>query len=262
MLKYNRTKEEKIREEVITLAMKEEEIKRAYSNISVKEKKQKLENKTSKKGKNKKEKEKKEKKTKKFSLKKILLFLFLILLLLIAVDIVSVTKFDKGPFFAIPNKKTNNENNEYYGLGYKVTKYSKKIGKKQRKIEFWWNLIKLPQLSQKKIQIKDSDLLKEILKDEKKTYSKYKNKSVKIASKLFEIDPESHKITAKYTDKNEESELYIICTMKKENNQKVINNLEAEKDIKMTGNIKNIKTKIKDDKKKANVYLKNCSSKQ
>ena len=50
--------------------------------------------------------------------------------------------------------------------------------------------------------------------------------------------------------------------MKKENNQKVINNLEAEKDIKMTGNIKNIKTKIKDDKKKANVYLKNCSSKQ
>ena len=100
------------------------------------------------------------------------------------------------------------------------------------------------------------------LKDEKKTYSKYKNKSVKITSKLFEIDPESHKITAKYTDKNEESELYIICTMKKENNQKVINNLEAEKDIKMTGNIKNIKTKIKDDKKKANVYLKNCSSKQ
>ena len=166
MLKYNRTKEEKIREEVITLAMKEEEIKHAYSNIPVKAKKENSQKNISKKtkttkNKGKKEKvkkekiikEKKRKAKKKFSLKKLLLFLFLMLLLLIAIDIISVTKFDKGPFFAIPSKKQVNENKEYYGLGYKVTKYSKKIGKKQRKIEFWWNLIKLPQLSQKKVQL-------------------------------------------------------------------------------------------------------------
>ena len=34
MLKYNRTKEEKIREEVITLAMKEEEIRRELREVS------------------------------------------------------------------------------------------------------------------------------------------------------------------------------------------------------------------------------------
>ena len=261
MLQYNRTKEDKIRADVITLAMKEEELRRAYSNISVKEKKQKLENKTSKKGKNKKEKVKKEKKIKKFSLKKILLFLFLILLFLIAIDIVSVTKFDKGPFFAIPNKKINNGNEEYYGLGYKVTKYSKKIGKKQRKIEFWWNLIKLPKLSQKKIQIKDRNLLKEILKDEKKTYNKYKNKTLKIDSKLSEIDPENHQIIAKHKDEDKKTDLLIICKMNNKDQNK-LNKLKAEKDIKITGNIKNIKTKVKDDRRNVNVYLKNCSPKQ
>ena len=285
MLKFNKTKEEEIREEVITLAIKEEELKQAYSNIPVQDKKVQVENTTSKKEKVKKKKNKKEtkKKTevkkekkvkvkKKFSFKKLLLSLFLIILLLIAIDIVAVTKFDKGPFFAIPNKKVNinNKNKEYYGLGYKVTKYSKKINNKQRKIEFWWNLIKisklpkLPQLlklPQKKVSLKDSTLLKEILKDEKKTYSKYKNKSLKINSKLSELDPESHKVTAKYTDEEKKTDLVIICTMDK-NNQNTLNKLEAEKDVKITGNMKKIKTKVKDDKNTVNVYLNNCSLKQ
>lgn len=258
MNKLKKQKDEKIREEVITMAMKEEEIKQAYSNIPLKKVIKKTNNSISK--------QKKENTTKiqkkkteirnKSNFKKILLFIILILLLFISIDIISVAKFDKGPFFAIPIKKHKDGSKEYYGIGYKVIIYNEKVGRTHRKIGFW-------NLKYKKIiHIKDSNLLMELLDNDKKTYNKYKDKLIKINTTLYEIDPESQKTTAKYNANEKDTILFIICPIDETEKQNTYNKIKTGENSNVVGNITKIKTKIKDEKKKINIYMRNCSIEQ
>ncbi len=239
---------EVIKDEVITLAMKEEEIKQAYRNIPNKEKQVSKKIKTSK--------NLQIKNNEKLRIIKVLFLVLMILLILISIDIIRVLRFDKGPFFAVPLKEYKDESKAYYGLGYKVIKYNEKIGGKYYYLGFW-NL-----KYQKPINIKDSALLEELIKAEQSTYNKYKKKLVEIDSTLYEINPESQKITAKYDNKEKNTKLFIICPITEREKQKAFNKLISGKAIKMTGNLTKVKTKIKDEKQKINIYMINCSIEQ
>ena len=81
------------------------------------------------------------KKKKKVNTKKILNIIFItiiVLICLIVVDIVSVSKYNKGPFFAIHTKTYGDGGTkEYYGLGYKVIKYHQIQGRRDTDVGLW-----------------------------------------------------------------------------------------------------------------------------
>ena len=222
-------KEEK--EEVITLAMKEEEIRNAYKNITMKNKKT----------------IKEEKPKKKKSIKEIIFLIMILLLIMISMDIICVARYDKGPFLAIPIKRHKDGSKEYYGLGYKVIKYNEKIGRTSRKLGLW-NL-----KYNKPLYVKTKDITKDLSKD---NLQSYKGKYVKIESTLYEIDPENQSIIAKTKDEDNDIVLQIICPIAED--RSVLNKLKANEKIGLVGYIKKI------EKKERNIefYIKECLTNQ
>ena len=62
----------------------------------------------------------------------------LIVLVMVTIDVISVSRYNAGPFFAIKTKTIKDGGTKiYYGLGYKVIKYNQKQGRRDRKIGSW-----------------------------------------------------------------------------------------------------------------------------
>lgn len=64
-----------------------------------------------------------------------IIFIIIIALgIVIAIDVICVTKYDKGPYFAIRTKTYDDGGTEeFYGLGYKVIKYHQEQGRRDTK---------------------------------------------------------------------------------------------------------------------------------
>ena len=61
------------------------------------------------------------------------------ILIMIAVDVISVGRYNKGPFFAIETKEySDGGTKEYLGLGYKIIDYNKLDGYDEYKIGTWF----------------------------------------------------------------------------------------------------------------------------
>ena len=99
----------------------------------------------------------------------ILFVIIIISLLMITTDIICVSKYNIGPFFAIPTHTyKDGGTKEYYGLGYKVIKYHQVQGRKDTEIGLWSLKYNIEPTT-----IKSVDLAIEFYNNEAKTYKKY-----------------------------------------------------------------------------------------
>ena len=143
---------------------------------------------------------------------KIVLALAIIIVLMISIDVISISRFNKGPFFAIPVKTyRDGGTKEYYGIGYKVIKYHQGQGRRDTELGTW-NL-KYNTLA---INIKDIDLALEFHDNKAETIDKYNKKFVRIDTSLQSIDNDNNTLLLGYKDEEgDKYSLNIKCEMVK-----------------------------------------------
>ena len=175
-------------------------------------------------------------------------------MIMISVDVISVARYNKGPYFAIKTKTyKDGGTKEYYGIGYKVIKYNQIQGRRDIEIGLW----NLP-YNTEPTNLKDLDLAIEFTNNPTETYEKYYKEFVRIESTLYEVDEENNKIKIGYQDEGEKYTLDIICKMAdKETN---ISELKEKEKITIIGTIK--KFTQKDSENTNKLYIDNCFAEQ
>ena len=182
----------------------------------------------------------------------ILLIILFLLALFIIIDIVAVTKFDKGPFFAIPVKTyEDGGTKEYYGLGYKVIKYHQVQGRRDKELGLW-----TLEYNTNAITVRDKDLAIAFTDNPIGSYQKYNKKFVRIQSTLQEVDSNNSRIMMAFIDANDKYTLHITCDVVKE--QINLSAFIKDKKITIIGTIKEFKT-VNGEK---TLYVSNCFAEQ
>ena len=190
-------------------------------------------------------------KTSKFmSIFNILFILIMIIMLIISVDVISITRYNIGPFFAI-NTKTYKDGGtkEYYGLGYKVIKYNEIAGRRDTEIGFW-NM----KYSTEPLMIDDIDLAIDFQNNPETTANKYYKKYLIINSKIKNIYNNKNEIILEYTDPDGKYTLEINCKMASRKDSLVNYKINDKVSIKGTVSSFSIKEATKTNK----VILENC----
>lgn len=189
--------------------------------------------------------------------KKIINIIFaitMIVLSMITVDVISVARYDVGPFFALPLQKYKDGGSKaYYGFGYKVIKYKQLQGRRDKEIGFWslkYNI--------EPITMEDIDLAIEMNGNETKTYKKYYKKFVRITSTLEKIDKKNNQITIGYTDEGKKYSLTMKCSMASK--KSVLDDFKEDEKITIIGTVHDFKHKTK--KSPSRLYLTNCFAEQ
>lgn len=184
----------------------------------------------------------------------ILFVIVLLFLLLPTIDIICVSKYKKGPFFAIPVKThTDGGTKEYYGLGYKVIKYRQDQGRRDLELGTW-DL----QYDTTALTVQDLDLAIEFVENEQDAYVSYYKEFVRIMSTLREVDTKKHQITIGYHDEDGKYSLDVICEIVPE--QKNLSTFQEEKEITIIGTVKEYKPNT--DKKPNTLIIENCFAEQ
>ena len=183
----------------------------------------------------------------------IVFVIIILMLIMISIDVISVSRYGKGPYFAIPLKTYEEGTKEYYGLGYKVIKYNQIQGRRDKEIGLW-----TLKYNTKPIDLDDVDLAIAFRKDEEKAYKKYYKKFLRVKSTLKEIDEKKNIVTIGYTDEDGKYTMDIICTLVPEQTNIVA--FEKNKKITVIGTVNNYKGSTKKENKK--LYIKNCIAQQ
>ena len=183
------------------------------------------------------------------------LFVLLILLLVFAlIDIISITNYNKGPFFAIPiHTYDDGGTKEYYGLGYKVIKYHQVQGRRDTEVGTW-----ALKYNVDPIYIDIIDLAIEFHNEEQVSYKKYMKQLLIVTGSLKEVDKKNNKIVLAYEDDGEKYSIHVVCNM--ETDKDSLDILEPKYEISAMGTMIDYKPKTK--KKPATIYLTNCFAEQ
>ncbi len=178
----------------------------------------------------------------------------MIILIMITVDVISVARYDVGPFFAIPIQKYKDGGSKaYYGFGYKVIKYKQLQGRRDKELGFW-NL----KYNIEPLTIEGIDLAIEMQGNEVKTYKKYYKEFVRITATLEKVNKKDNKITVSYKDEGEKYSLDMICTMASK--KSVLDKFETGKEITFIGTVTDFKAKTKNTHN--TLYIDNCFAEQ
>lgn len=170
----------------------------------------------------------------------IVFIIIIIIMVMVTVDVVGVSRYNKGPFFAIKTKTYNDGGTkEYYGIGYKVIKYNQQQGRKDIEIGSW-NL----KYNIEPINISSLDLAIEFRNDYKKAYKRYGKKFIRTDGTIKQI-VNNKKIIVKYSDPDKKYSLEIICNMA---NNKMTNKLKKGDKVELIGTISNFSPKQNDNK--------------
>ena len=170
----------------------------------------------------------------------IVFIIIIIIMVMVTVDVVGVSRYNKGPFFAIKTKTYNDGGTkEYYGIGYKVIKYNQQQGRKDIEIGSW-NL----KYNIEPINISSLDLAIEFRNDYKKAYKRYGKKFIRTDGTIKQI-VNNKKIIVKYSDQDKKYSLEIICNMA---NNKMTNKLKKGDKVELIGTISNFSPKPNDNK--------------
>ena len=179
----------------------------------------------------------------------IIFTLVLIILAMISIDIVCVSKYNVGPFFAIrTGVLKDGGTKEYYGIGYKVIKYHQLQGRRDTVIGTW----KL-QYNSTPIDTSDLDLAIEFQNDYNKTSKKYYKKFVRLSSTVKDVDYKKDRLILEYNDEGNKYTLNIICNMA---DKDVVGAFNKEDTVHVIGTIEKFKVKTKKEPNK--VYISNC----
>ena len=200
---------------------------------------------------------KEEKGKKHISVRKVLnaiICILFILVILSVIDIVCVTKYEKGPFFAIPMYTyEDGGTKEYYGIGYKVIKYNQLQGRRDMEIGTWSLKYNVDP-----IYIDIIDLAIEFNNDEQEAYDRYYKQLLIINGSLKEVDKDNNKIVLSYEDEGEKYSIDVVCNM--ETDQENLSILEPKYEISAMGTM--IKYEAKTANKRPTIYLDNCFAEQ
>lgn len=155
----------------------------------------------------------------------------IIIIVAISIDIIAVSRFNKGPFFALPLHNYNDGGSKaYYGIGYKVIKYHQLQGRRDKEIGLW-----SLKYNTEPITMKDVDLAIEFTGHEVESFEKYYKKFVRIISTLHKVDEKNHKIIMGYQDEDNKYSLDVVCQIVKD--QENIASFEEEKPITIIGTV-------------------------
>ena len=184
----------------------------------------------------------------------IILVIELIILLLVTIDIVLITKYQKGPIFSIPVKTyEDGGTKEYYGIGYKVIKYNQLQGR--RDIEIGSYKLKY---NANPTDVSTLDLAIEFNNDQEKAGSKYNKKFIRIDGQLKEYNTKDNIVTIGYIDEDSKYSIDIICNMASE--KKELKTLEIFKETTIIGTVTGYDYKTKEEPIK--VYMSDCFAEQ
>ena len=184
-----------------------------------------------------------------------LFFIMIVLLLIMAIsDIVIVSEFNKGPYFAIPLKTYDDGGSkEYFGLGYKVIKY-KQIQGRRDTVLGTWNL----NYNIEPTTVEAIDLAIEFNKNETKAYNKYNKQFIRVIGTLKDIDTYNNTIVVGYEDEDGKYTLDLKCNMATD--YSYLENLNLGEEITIIGNV--VKYKYKNEKSMSRLYLDNVFAEQ
>lgn len=183
----------------------------------------------------------------------IIFSIIVILIIMVAVDIISVTRYNKGPVFAIPvHTYKDGGTKEYYGIGYKVIKYHQYQGRRDRELGKWslkYNV--------EPITSQDIDMAIEFSEDSDKAYDKYYRKFVRIISTLEKVDKKNHAITMGYEDEGNKYSLKVKCDIVKDQTDI---DFEEGKEITIIGTVSDFEPMTK--KTPNTIYISDCFAEQ
>ncbi len=186
-------------------------------------------------------------KTKLTKILNIIFYTLIILMIMVTVDIISVSRYNRGPYFAIKTATLKDGGTKvYYGLGYKVIKYNQLQGRRDTEIGTW----SMP-YNVEPTEISALDLAIEYKNNPVETYQKYNKKFLRVTGDFISYD--KNKLTFGYTDPDGAYTLNIVCKMSKDSETK-----EFSKDQKVTiiGSVSNYKQST--EKSPNTLYINDC----
>ena len=173
---------------------------------------------------------------------------------MVTADIILVSKYDKGPFFAIPIKTYDDGGTkEYYGLGYKVIKYRQLQGRRDKVIGTWKLKYNIEPTTVQAI-----DLAIEFTNDENAAYQKYFKQFIRVIGTLKDIDTYNNMIVIGYEDESGKYTIDIKCNMATD--YSYLEDLNLGEEITVIGTVS--KYKYKTEKSKSKLYLNNVFAEQ
>ena len=153
------------------------------------------------------------------------------ILIMIAIDVISVGRYNRGPYFAIPVAEyEDGGTKEYLGIGYKVIDYNEIQGRRGKQIGSWG--IKY---NTEPYEVKDLDLALEFTAAEETAYKKYYKHYLKIESKLESMDFETNTINFGYLDEDGKYTLKMTCNMASKVEELV--NIDVEEKVYVLGTV-------------------------
>lgn len=159
------------------------------------------------------------------------------ILIMIAIDVISVGRYNRGPYFAIQAKEYDDGGTkEYVGFGYKVIEYSQIEGRQGKVI----GPLSL-QYNTEAIETKDLDLAIEFTADEEAAYRKYYKQYLMIESKLQSMDFDNNTIVFGYIDEGGKYTLKMTCKMASATEE--LANIDVEQKVVVTGTVTNYEFK-------------------
>lgn len=131
----------------------------------------------------------------------VLLVITIVIAIMVLFDVIMLTRFSKGPFFAIrTNTYDDGGTKEYYGIGYKVIKYNILNGRRDMAVGNY--SIKYDDTPRKitleKIVKKYNDNYDNFIKE-------YTGDYFQVSGVVSKVDKKNKKITLKYVDKKEKT---------------------------------------------------------
>ena len=162
--------------------------------------------------------QKKEKFKKKKNPSKIMNIIFIIAMIIVilnAIDYVSVKKYDKGPYFAIPLKTYNDGGTKvYYGIFYKVIDYNQVQGRRDKEIGLW----NMPYYIEA-FNVTDYDLAITFEDNPKGSLKNFYKKFLRISSTVKSVDLKRNVMILEYADDGDKYTLDIECKMAEKENE-------------------------------------------
>lgn len=174
----------------------------------------------------------------------------IIIILLISIDIICVTKFNVGPFFAIrTNVYKDGGTKVYYGIGYKVIKYHQEQGRRDTTIGMWSMPYRIEPTDVKLI-----DLAIELENNPEKNYSKFANEFLRVSGEVSKIDTKNNTIILNYYDEDGKYTFNLKCQLSEDSKQ--ISNKKLNSNIVVIGTVSKYELKYKNNPN--TLYMKDC----
>ena len=188
-----------------------------------------------------------------FKILNIILVIVVVLAIMISIDIVCVSKYQKGPYFAIRTSVYKDGGTKiYYGLGYKVIKYHQEVGRRDWQVGLW-----TMKYNTKPTAVSTLDLAIELRNTPEKSFKKYQRKFLKVEGEVYKINKKNKELTLRYLDEDKKYSLDIICSMEKNNED-----LEQGDNIEVIGTVEAYKVRNSQEKNTVNTLkMKHCFAK-